>query len=111
MLRKLLFISALIFVPQNRPVFEVASIKPREFKPGLLGIDYQAGGRLVATQAPLDMLIWSAYAILPPQLEFAPGVEPSKDMYDIEARPGPNAIPPGRLSRDSVRKMELMLQS
>src|SRR5262245_23691679 len=111
MLRKLLLISLLIVFAQERPAFEVASIKPRQFTPGLLGIDFQPGGRVVATQAPLHMLIWSAYGILPTQLEFAEKVEPPRDMYDIDARPEANAIPPGRLSRESIRKMELMLQS
>ncbi len=32
-------------------------------------------------------------------------------MYDIEAKPGAGTIPPGRLSRESIRKMESMLQS
>src|SRR4051812_21699492 len=113
MLRKLLLTSLLLVFAQQRPAFEVASIKPREFKPGLIGVGFEPGGRLIANQAPVHMLITTAYHILPAQLQNAPGlpIEPLRTLYDIDARPEANAIPPGRLSRESIKKLELMLQS
>src|SRR5262249_28674437 len=47
------------------------------------------------------------------QLQFAPSVpkEVMQAFYDIEAKPEANAIPPGRLSPDAERKLELMLQT
>ena len=112
MLRKLFLICILAFMAQERPTFEVASIKEHPFAPGLMGVDFRPDGRVVATQAPLQWLIMAAYAILPAQLEFAPNVADAalKTNYDIEAKPG-NAIPPGRLSRESKRNIELMLQN
>jgi len=97
----------------SRPQFEVASIKEREFRPGLLGVEFQPGGRVTANQAPLPLLIMAAYRILPAQLQFAPSVpqEVMQAFYDIEAKPEANAIPPGRLSPDAERKLELMLQT
>jgi uncharacterized protein (TIGR03435 family) len=63
--------------------------------------------------APLQLLITSAYGILPVQLQFAPNLPDAalKTFYDIEAKPEANAIPPGRLSRESARKVETMLQA
>src|SRR5438874_1577679 len=112
MLRKLFLICILAFMAQERPTFEVASIKEHPFAPGLMGVDFRPDGRVVATQAPLQWLIMAAYAILPAQLEFAPNVADAalKTNYDIEAKPA-TAIPPGRLSRESKRNIELMLQN
>jgi len=113
MWRKLLLTSLLVVFAQARPTFEVASIKEKQFVPGLVGVDFQPGGRVVATQAPLPMLIWAAYDILPTQLEFGSDVPTAalQTFYDIEAKPEANAIPPGRLSRENLRKVELMVQS
>ena len=74
MFRNLLLVSLTALLAQERPAFEVASIKPRQFSPGLMGVDYQAGGRMVATQAPLQLLIMSAYNILPAQLQEKTGM-------------------------------------
>ena len=114
MLRKLLFAGLLILFAQARPpAFEVASIKEREFHPGLLGVEFQPGGRMIANQAPIQLLIMAAYNILPARLQFEPNV--AKDVlqafYDIEAKPEANAIPPGPLSRDNKQKLELMLRA
>jgi len=113
MFRNLLLVSLLAFPAQERPAFEVASIKGHEFSPGFLGMEFQPGGRVVATQMPVQLLIISAYNILPAQLEFAANMpdEVLKTVYDIEAKPGPNAIPLGRLTRESKHKLELMLQA
>jgi uncharacterized protein (TIGR03435 family) len=113
MLRNLLLISLLSVVVQERTAFEVASIKPHEFSPGLMGVDFQPGGRVIATQVPLPLLILSAYHILPAQLQLPSNLpdEIFKVVFDIEAKPEANAIPPGRLSHESEHKLELMLQT
>jgi uncharacterized protein (TIGR03435 family) len=113
MWRKLFLTTLLVVFAQEGPTFEVASIKERQFVPGIVGVDFQPGGRVVANQAPLPMLIWAAYDILPQQVQYPPSVPETtlRTFYDIEAKPEANAIPPGRLSRESIHKMELMLQS
>lgn len=106
--------AARITAAQNEPFkFEVASIKERPFTPGVMGVEFQSGGRMVATMAPLPLLITSAYAILPAQLQFSPNLPDAalKLFYDIEAKPEANAIPPGRVSRESSWKLELMIQT
>lgn len=114
MMRELVFAGLLILLVQARPpAFEVASIKAREFRPGLVGVEFQPGGRVIAHQAPIQLLIMAAYHILPAQLQFEPSV--AKDVlqtfYDVEAKPEANVIPPGSLSRDNRQKLELMLQA
>jgi uncharacterized protein (TIGR03435 family) len=114
MLRELVFAGLMLLFAQARPpAFEVASIKEREFRPGLLGVEFQPGGRVIANQAPIPLLIMAAYHILPAQLQFEPNL--TKDalqaFYDIEAKPEANVIPPGALSQDNKQKLELMLQT
>jgi uncharacterized protein (TIGR03435 family) len=113
MLRRLFLSSLLVLFIQQRPAFDVASIKEHPFSPGVMGVEFQAGGRLVAKMAPVYLLIMSAYGLLPAQLQFGPNPpEAVLNMtYDIEAKPDASAIPPGKLSLESKRKMELMLQT
>jgi uncharacterized protein (TIGR03435 family) len=90
----------------------VASIHEHQFVPGsVVGVEYHAGGRLTAN-APIPLLITSAYDILPAQLQIAPGVLDTRQpaFYDIEAKARPDAVPSGRLGRDGVRQMQSMLQ-
>ena len=114
MARDLVFAGLLILFAQVRPpAFEVASIKEREFRPGLVGVEFQPGGRIIANQSPIQLLIMAAYRILPAQLQFEPNLP--KDVlqafYDIEAKPEANVIPPGALSPDNKQKLESMLQA
>jgi uncharacterized protein (TIGR03435 family) len=97
----------------ERLSFELASIKERIFVPGPVGVDFQPGGRMLAYQAPVTLLITTAYSILPSQLEFSPDFKdrPPRAFYDIEAKAEAGAIPPGKLTADSERKMQLMLQA
>jgi uncharacterized protein (TIGR03435 family) len=100
-------------VAQKPAAFEVASIHEHQFVPGsVVGVEYHPGGRLTAN-APIQLLITSAYSILPAQLQFAPGVlETGQPLfYDIEAKAGPDVIPAGHLSKDSSRQMQSMLQT
>src|ERR1700746_3609748 len=88
---------------QQPPAFEVASIKEHPFVRGSrVGIEFRPGGR-VTGNAPITMVITAAYNILPSQLEFAPGLlDNFRNFYDIDARADSGAIPPGRLTRQSL---------
>jgi uncharacterized protein (TIGR03435 family) len=94
----------------QRPVgFALASIHEHQFAPGsVVGVDYHPGGRMTAN-APIQLLIMSAYDILPAQLQFASRVLDTRQpaFYDIEAKAEPDALPSGR---DGVRQMRAMLQ-
>ena len=98
---------------QPKPQFEVSSIRERPFVAGTMGVEYRPGGRVVATMASVELLIMSAYGIHPTQLQFAPNLPDAvlRSFYDIEAKAETNAIPPGTPSRETRRKLELMLQA
>jgi uncharacterized protein (TIGR03435 family) len=96
--------------------FEVASIRiAKNPDPRAIwgGVQFLPGGRLVANQMPLAMLIAAAYNLpsWSPRISFAPGVNLPKDYYDIEAA-GPIREFPSDISvqaRDA--KLRSMLQS
>lgn len=48
MWRKLFLTSLLVVFAQEGSTFEVASIKECQFVPGIVGVDFQPGGRVVA---------------------------------------------------------------
>jgi uncharacterized protein (TIGR03435 family) len=111
-MRTLVLTSLLMLFAQDRPAFEVASIKEKQFVPGLMGVDFEPGGRMVARQAPTPLLIQAAFRIQRWQLEFSKDLpKDAVGLFDIEAKPASSAIPPGALSRDSRAKLLLMLQS
>ena len=68
---------------------------------------------MVATMASVELLIMSAYGIHPTQLQFAPNLPGTalRSFYDIEAKAETNASPPGMPSRETRRKLGLMLQA
>jgi uncharacterized protein (TIGR03435 family) len=70
--------------PAPRPAFEVASIK-RNKSGGRTRIGPWPGGRFTARNAPLQMLITTAYSLRDFQLSQAPGWLMS-ERYDIEAK-------------------------
>ena len=76
--------------------FEVASIKKNKVDDGRVGISITPGGRFVATNAGLNMLLQTAYDLRPGQLAGAPKWMET-ERYDIEAKMGeqlpPNAGP------------------
>lgn len=96
-----------------QPRFEVASIRERPFSPGIMGVEYRPEGKVVATMAPVQLLIMSAYGIHPTQLQIPPDLRNAviSLFYDIQARAEANAIPPGTPSRESSRKMQLMMRA
>src|SRR5262249_31691735 len=73
--------------PNARPSFEVASIKPKgPFRgPAEVGISYLPGGRIVAVNAPVYLLIANAYDLSSPQVDLSK-VDHSflNEVFDIE---------------------------
>jgi uncharacterized protein (TIGR03435 family) len=91
--------------PGRHPAFEVATIKPnasaQDAATGRRGVAYKPGGRIIATNAPLRLLIQFAYA--PHDSPFQGHSDPlgasqviggpawiDSDGYDIEAKPESN---------------------
>jgi bla regulator protein BlaR1 len=70
--------------PATRPTFEVASIKPDNSAGHFGGIQISPGGRFVATNVPLKMLIAMAYKIENSQLIGGPAWINSQ-RFDIQA--------------------------
>jgi len=110
-----LLVGVVLLAAQERPAFDIASIKERQFVSGsVVGVEFQPGGRVIATMAPVPLLITFAYELLPSQLEIAPGVRNDAALmtfYDIDARPEAGAIPPGRLTRESRDKVRAMMRA
>lgn len=114
-MRKLLLVAAGLVVlagsvRAQRPTFEVASIK-RNKEGGPFRIFFQPGGRFVATNVTLRMLIGAAYGTPQPLPDFQMTGGPKwldTDRFDVTAKaagdpaPGPQGPPP---------TMFLMLQS
>ena len=92
----------------ERPKFEVASVRPNTSGDNKVGIDIQPGGRATAVNAPLMMIIRSAYRLQEFQLVGAPDWVLSA-RYDITAkadREFPPPVPGGEIS-----PAQLMFQS
>jgi uncharacterized protein (TIGR03435 family) len=80
-------ISALLPAQEvGKPQFEVASIKPNHSGDMRVGIAMEPGGRFVATNVPVKMLILMAYQLKDNQLSGLPGWADS-DRFDIIAKP------------------------
>jgi uncharacterized protein (TIGR03435 family) len=69
-----------------QPQFEVASIKPNHSGDGRLGISMEPGGRFVATNVPVKVLIMTAYDLKENQVSGLPAWAAS-DRFDITAKP------------------------
>src|SRR5262245_35699720 len=68
-----------------KPTFEVASIKPNKAGDNRVSIGGGAGGRFVATNVPLRLLMTVAYRVRDFQISGAPDWLQT-DRWDIEAR-------------------------
>ena len=86
---------------EPRPTFQVASVKLNTANPQHKIVRPQSGGRLMAENAPLLMLIQNAYGVQAYQVVGGPGWI-NTDGYDIEAKPD---------GETSTAQMWLMLQS
>ena len=94
-----------------RPEFDAASIKPTKFSPGLMGVQFLPGGRMIVAQSPVPLLITAAYDISQEQLEWPKSLPMVEELYNIEAKAPSSAIPPGSTDRVMRQQLALMLQS
>src|SRR5580704_10706103 len=70
---------------QQKPAFEVASVRPAVYGSNPRSIQYSAGGRFTASNVPLRALIEEAYAIRDFQVSGGPdGV--NRDQFNIAAK-------------------------
>ena len=94
-----------------RPTFEVASIKATPPGTDVIAMMGQPGGRFVATNATLAMMIGFAYRLRDFQIVGLQGWI-STDRWDIEAKAAEGSIPPGPLpDPTSIPPQALMVQS
>jgi uncharacterized protein (TIGR03435 family) len=95
-----------------REDFEVASIKPKVFRPGRVGIQFLPGGLVRGSQAPIRMIISAAYGISLKQLDLN-RVDKSlqEEVYDFEAKAGANALPANASAQARNQQLRRMLQT
>lgn len=84
--------TALTMGQQSEPTFEVASIKENKSGDNRVYMNVLPGGRLVATNIPLDALVAGAYGgvtPLPPNRVVMPAAwtGPTAPRFDLEAKP------------------------
>src|SRR5215471_9979371 len=96
---------------EQRPGFEVASVKPTSFTPGLMGVQFLPGGRMRVAQSPLPLLIAAAYGISEQQLLWPKTTPMVEGFFNIEARASATAVPPGSPDRVARQQLRLMLQA
>ena len=95
------------------PAFEVASVRASKAEdPRRIGMQFLPGGRFVATNMPLLIVIAVAYNVpfQSPRLSGGPDWIRS-DRYDIEATAEKGAFPAGATAKVRQDKMRLMLQT
>ncbi len=98
--------------PQAREAFEVASIKPKKFQPGMVGVSFLPGGLVRGEQAPLPMLISDAYSVSMKQLDLEKVPRAvMEDVYDFEAKAGANALPASAPAKERTQQLRRMLQT
>src|SRR2546425_3368714 len=96
----------------TKPSFEVATVKPSASTDNRIAILGQPGGRFVATNATLKMLIGTAWRVRDFQISGGPGWA-GTDRWNIEAKAEEGAIPPAAGPPDPtvIPPLMLMLQS
>jgi uncharacterized protein (TIGR03435 family) len=98
----------------SRPKFDVTSVKPNK-SPDLSKslMQWQPGGRFVATNMPLIRVIAVAWglSLQTQRLTLAPGVKMPEDIYDIEATAVRGTFPPRIGTEERMDKMRLMVQA
>ena len=89
--------------------FEVASVKPNTSATrGTRGIELLPGGDVRGTNVPLFVLIQSAYALRPQQLDDAPLLN---ERFDINAKAGVNGLPETAAPDARRKQMSAMLRA
>src|SRR6267143_175419 len=93
---------------QTKPSFEVATVKPSASVDNRIAIMGQPGGRFVATNATLKMLMGVAYRVRDFQISGGPNWV-GTDRWNIEARAEEGSIPPQTGLPDPTVPNPLML--
>ena len=109
----LLFIALFFQQPAGtKPSFEVATIKPSTSGDNRIAILAQPGGRFVATNASLKMLMGTAWRVRDFQISGGPNWA-GTDRWNIEAKAEAGSIPPptGPPDPTVIPPLMLMLQS
>ena len=98
--------------PQARDTFEVASIRSKQFQPGMSGIELLPGG-VRGTQAPILYMIVEAYELSSlRQLDFEKADKSVLgSVYDFEAKAGANALPENAPAPARKQQLRRMLQT
>ena len=91
---------------QQKPSFEVASVKPNKSGEQGMSIATQPGGRYIATNVPLGMLIRNAFELQESQLAGLPDWAAS-ERFDITAKAEQDIAP----TTQKPSPIQLMLQS
>lgn len=94
--------------PEERPKFEVASVRPNTSGSNQVTMGMQPGGRFNAINMPLALLIRSAYRLQESQLIGAPDWV-ATERYDIVAKAEGEFEPP--VPGGGLGRQQLMLQS
>jgi uncharacterized protein (TIGR03435 family) len=98
----------------GRSTFEVASVKPKgPFQgPAEIGVSLLPGGRVLAVNAPLYLLIQVAYGLSSRQVETKTVDDKlMNEVFDIEAKAGVNALPDTAPKDARERQLQQMLQT
>jgi uncharacterized protein (TIGR03435 family) len=98
----------------STPKFEVTSVRPNKSPDTGKGVlQFLPGGRFVATNIPLMLVIAAAWnlPLRSQRLTLASGVRMPDDIYDIEATADKGTFPPGLTTEARVLRMRLMLQA
>ena len=114
-MKKLLLLLATLSAlhAQSGPAFEVVSVKttpPGESR--RVGLQFQPGGRFVATNCPLLMIIATAYNVPFQSQRLTGGPDWIRSArFDIEATAPKGALPPNASAKGRADQLRLMLQS
>src|SRR5437588_3226492 len=103
-----LFAMLLQGAAQTKPSFEVATVKPSASGDNRIAILTQPGGRFVASNATLKMLMGVAYRVRDFQISGGPNWV-ATDRWNIEARAEEGSIPPPAGPPDPTVPNPLML--
>lgn len=106
--------SSWLRIPQSSQAFEVASVKPKgPFRgPAEIGVTFLPGGRVVAVNAPIFLLLKVAFGSSERQLD-EKGVPADllNEVFDIEAKAGVNALADSASQEARDARLRVMLQT
>ena len=98
--------------PGERLAFEVTSVKPNKSEDIRPGMEILPGGKFTVRNAPLRIVIVTAYNVPFQSVRMTGGPEwINSERYDIEATPPSGAFPAGLSDQERKNRMRQMLQS